>query len=172
LFDAIAEVAGVDYVVDSSKGAYRYRALYNFASSRVFGIVLVRDYRGVVYSKMKRGRGLEATAKEWAARLNQIEMLTRGIPDDRLLRVKYESLCRDPRAELTQICDFLGLDFADTMLCRPADEVHHIGGSPSKFDPGRRAIRLDESYREKFTDQQLSKMREIVGSAAVLWGYD
>ena len=172
LFDAIAEVAGVDYVVDSSKGVYRYRALYNFSNSRVFGIVLVRDYRGVVYSKMKRGRTLEATAREWAARLNQMEMLTRGVPDDRLLRVKYEDLCRDPRAELTRICDFLGLEFADTMLSRPAEEVHHIGGSPSKFDPARRAIRLDESYREKFTDQQLSKMREIVGSAAVLWGYD
>lgn len=172
LFDAITEVTGAECLVDSSKSAYRFRALYEYAPTRVYGVHLVRDYRGTVYSKMKRGKTMEVAAREWAARIHQTRSLTKGIPEAQIFRLRYEDLCRDPRRELMRICSFLDLDFLDTMLSRPLDEVHHLGGSPSKFDPAKKIIRLDESFREAFTEKDTASMRRIIGDAAVEFGYD
>lgn len=172
LFDAVANVTGVRFITDSSKGAIRYRALYNYAPDRVFAIVLVRDYRGVVFSKMKRGRDLEATSREWARRLTLIDAVTRSVPEGQLQTIRYEDLCEDPRRELSILCERLGLGFSETMLTRPRSSHHHLGGSPSKFDPSRRKIALDRSYYDAFSEEQMAAMRRAVGEVAVRWGYD
>lgn len=172
LFDAITEAIGADCLVDSSKSAFRFRALYDFAPNRVFGILLVRDYRGAVHSKMKRGQDMGVAACEWVARIQQASRLTDGIPDNQLLRLRYEDLCNEPRSELARICELLELDFENAMLSRPSAEMHHLGGSPSKFDPARKSIQLDQSYADAFTKEDLARMREIVGVAAAEWGYE
>ena len=145
--------------------------LYDAQPRRLYAIILGRDYRGTVHSRMKRGRDLETSVRTWARCMRQIEELTKDIPAQQRIRVRYEDLCADPRAELSRICDFLKLDFSEKMLSRPAGNVHHIGGSPSKFDPGRRKIELDQSYLNAFTAEQLATMKEIAGEAAVNWGY-
>jgi hypothetical protein len=98
--------------------------------------------------------------------------LTRDIPHEQLIRIRYEDLCRDPRAELTRICDFINIDLCEKMLSRPSSEVHHIGGSPSKFDPAQKAIVMDQSYLDSFNESELKLMRDIVGEVACEWGYD
>lgn len=172
LFDAVADVTGVRFVTDSSKSAIRYRALYNYAPGRVFAIVLVRDYRGVVHSKVKRGRDVQVTTREWARRLALIEAVTRDVPSECVHTMRYEDLCEDPRREMSQLCDRLGLSFSDSLLARPQSSLHHLGGSPSKFDPSRREIALDRSYVNAFSTEQLAEMRRVVGELAVRWGYD
>jgi hypothetical protein len=46
-----------------------------------------------------------------------------------------------------------------------------LGGGPSKFDPARKAIDLDQSYLDAFTEYDLETMRNIVGDIATEWGY-
>ena len=104
--------------------------------------------------------------------MQQIKQLTKDVPKDQLIRVRYEDLCGDPRSELSRICKFLNLEFSENMQSRPTDNLHHIGGSPSKFDPDRKKIELDQSYLHAFSGQQLATMRDIVGDAAADWGYD
>jgi hypothetical protein len=104
--------------------------------------------------------------------MQQIDALTSDLPAAQRFRIRYEDLCVDPKRELGRLCDFLGLEFSDTLLRRPEENVHHIGGSPSKFDPSRKTIQLDTSYRNAFSAQDLAAMKAIVGSAAEKWGYD
>ena len=172
LYDAIFEQTTARYVIDSSKSRFRFRLLYEYEPDRMCAVVLGRDYRGTVYSRMKRGRDMETSVRTWVRCMRQIDELTQDIPAEQRIRVRYEDLCADPVAELSRICGFLKVDFSDEMLSRPSGNVHHLGGSPSKFDPDRTKIKLDQSYRGAFTPEQLATMREIAGEAAADWGYE
>ena len=171
LFDAACRVTGKKYCVDSSKSAFRYRALHEADPSRTLAIVLVRDYRAVVHSKIKHGNNLETAARGWRKKMRQIEALTRDVPASRKFQLRYESLCTNPEAELKRLCDFIGVDFSSSMLQRPSHDVHHIGGSPSKFDPQRTRISIDTSAQGAFQAAELKTMRRLVGPMAMRWGY-
>jgi hypothetical protein len=57
------------------------------------------------------------------------------------------------------------------MLTRPDNDVHHIGGSPSKFQPGQRTVREDTSYADAFSAKDLATLKAIIGDAGKEWGY-
>jgi Sulfotransferase family len=171
LLDAVCRVTGKEYCVDSSKSAFRYRALYKADPARTLAVILVRDYRAVVHSKIKHGKSLTAAARRWRSKMRQIEALTQDVPARRKFELKYESLCENPEAELRRLCDFIGVEFSSSMLQRPSQDVHHIGGSPSKFDPQRARISLDHSADGAFQAAELEQMRRLVGPMAERWGY-
>ncbi|TAK51502.1 MAG: sulfotransferase [Gammaproteobacteria bacterium] len=171
LFDAIFAVSNARFVVDASKSTTRFRSIYDANPHSARAIVLGRDYRAVVHSKVKRGRSLEAAAIGWRKRMIQIEHLTADLPPGRSIRIRYEDLCGEPKVELTRICDFLGLEYASVMLHRKTLDLHHLGGSPSKFDPSKSAIVLDKKHETAFTKQELETMRRLVGRVAESWGY-
>jgi hypothetical protein len=172
LFDAACAVSRRSVCVDSSKSPFRFRALYRLHPEKAVAIVLTRDYRAVVHSKMRRGESLESAARGWCAAMRQIDALTRDLPPHRVHHLKYECLCENPRSEMTRLCEFLGLGFSETMLRRQLPGMaHHIGGSPSKFDVSRTAIALDRSHVEAFSEDELRRMRRLVGSDAVRWSY-
>jgi len=171
LLDAVQSVSGCSHCVDSSKSAIRFRSVFERSPRRSLAIVLTRDYRAVVHSKMKRGMDLETAAMGWKRKMHQIEVLTSDLPTGVVSRVKYEDLCEDPRHVLAEICGFIGIEFADAMLRRTIGVSHHIGGSPSKFDEARVSISLDRSYLEQFDVKELARLKGIVGDTAERWGY-
>jgi Sulfotransferase family len=171
LYEAVAAVTGCAICVDSSKSAFRFRALHDLNPARSLAIVLTRDYRAVVHSKMKRGLTLEAAALGWKRKMREIDALTRDLPWTTVHRISYESLCENPNRELREICEFLKIEFSEEMLTRPRAEVHHIGGSPSKFDESRSRIVLDRSHVDRFDAADRSCLRKIVGKTATKWGY-
>ena len=171
LADAILSATDNKILVDSSKSALRFWSVFREQPAKVRAVFLVRDYRAVVYSKMKRGQSLERAALGWRQKMEQIELLTSDVSDDRCYRLKYENLCADPAKALAGLCAFLDIDFDTKMLSRPKEGTHHIGGSPSKFDPSKRAISLDTSYRNAFDRESLARMQELVGTVGDSWGY-
>jgi hypothetical protein len=171
LFDAIAEVSGKEVIVDSSKSPFRFLSLYYERPSRVKLILLTRDYRGVVYSKMKRGADLEQSAVGWVRRMRQMDQIRRLVPKSRVTVVKYEDLCTDPEHVMGKLCSFVGVDFSPRVLRRSPSEMHHIGGSPSKFNEDKQEIRLDDRYCTAFSPAEVARMRDIAADEARSWGY-
>jgi len=171
LYDAVSAATDRPFCVDSSKSAYRFRDVYHLDSARTIAIALARDYRAVVHSKMKRGQSLQTAAVGWRRRMHQIQLLTSDLPQDRIFRLKYESFCENPSSELARLCKFIGIDFTEAMLQRATGSMHHIGGSPSKFDSRRVKISLDRAYEGQFAPDALKSMRELVGNVAEHWGY-
>jgi hypothetical protein len=171
LLDAITAHADPACIVDSSKSVYRFRSLYDRYPDRTKAIILHRDYRAVVYSKMKRGASLEGAASTWAEKVNVIEKLTAGLPDDALLQLRYEDLCSDPKGEIQRVCGFVGLEFEESMLARPSEGIHDLGGSPSKFHKERKEIRFDSEYLQAFTEKELAELRRLAGRHAEHGGY-
>lgn len=172
LLEAASRASGRSVCIDSSKSPFRFRAVSDLDPGRARAIVLARDFRAVVHSKMKRGETLETAARGWRVAMEQIDALTRDLPGDRVHRLRYEDLCNQPRAELGRLCGFLGIPFQDAMLRRPEKaHLHHIGGSPSKFDESRHDIVLDRAYEGAFSPSDVDRMRRIVGNEAGRWGY-
>jgi len=172
LFDAIAMVSGATAIIDSSKSPFRFTSLFQLRPERMKLIQLARDYRGVVHSKMKRGQELGPSLASWSRRLHQMEMMRRDVPDANVMRLKYEDLCLNSESVLRDICSFIGVDFDAGVLRRNAENLHHIGGSPSKFQETKREIRLDESHLTAFSADELEYMRNNVGPEAMQWGYE
>jgi hypothetical protein len=171
LYDAVSATTGRPFSVDSSKSPYRFRDVYGFDPGRTVAIALSRDYRAVVHSRIRHGQSMHMAALGWRRRMRQIMVLTKDLPADRVMRLTYETFCEDPRAALNRICSFLGIEFAESMLQRATENVHHIGGSPSKFDPGRIQIALDRSHVGQFSATELRTIQRLVGDAAAEWGY-
>jgi hypothetical protein len=172
LLEAACAVTGRAVCIDSSKSPFRFRAAYGLDPGRVRAIVLARDFRAVVHSKMKRGASLEVAAEGWRIALKHIDALTRDLPTSHVHRLKYEELCDNPRAVLARLSRFLGLEFSEAMLRRQTTVgFHHIGGSPSKFDSSRADIRLDDSYLDACSEDDILRMRRIVGAEAAKWSY-
>jgi hypothetical protein len=171
LYDAVAAASGRPFCVDSSKSPFRFYDVYRADPKRTIAIALARDYRAVVHSKMKRGQTMRSAAAGWRRKMLQIESLTRDLPAGRVFRLKYESLCMNTRYELERLCGFLGIEFKEAMLEPTAANLHHIGGSPSKFDPARMKISIDRSHEDRFDPNALRVMRQLVGEIADQWGY-
>lgn len=173
LFDAILEVAAVEYVVDSSKNPFRFKALSHIAPHRVKLILLSRDFRDVVASKAKRGRPVRKAASEWAMRMKQMESVSVGMNSDQVTRVRYEDLVENPENVLRSISRFLGVEF-DAKMLDLADNVdrHHIGGSPSKFDIQRRSrVALDSRPGTRLSAEELQLAEQVARKAARRWDY-
>jgi hypothetical protein len=171
LFDAVTTVSGRRISVDSSKSVARFRLVYQNDPERNRAIVLSRDVRAVVHSKMKRGRSLEGAARGWRRKMNLIAERTADLPRQHVHVLKYEELCESPLVELAKICEFLGVGMTEAMTRRASVDVHHIGGSPSKFDENRKSIVLDRTYEGYFGDRELQRIRAIAGAEAGRWGY-
>ena len=172
LFDAAFNVSGVDFLVDSSKSAIRMRTLFDAQPDRMIVIMLARNFRGTVHSKMKRDMDITEAIESWTRQIKAMKNIVSDMPSEQVIRVKYEDLCEDPAAELRRICSHIGVEYSADMLLRPSTDIHHIGGSPSKFDPERKGIIKDESYVDAFSDEQVAYMKKVVGDAAADWGYD
>ena len=171
LFRAIGEVSQRRFIVDSSKSVFRFLSLYKRIPRQLKLVLLVRDYRGVTFSGMQRGRSLTQSVTSWTKKLRQMEAMSSLVPDAMVLRVKYEDLCQDPDRTMRRLCEFVGVEYDAAILDRKLDGLHHIGGSPSKFSEDHRAIRLDTRYQTAFSDDELGAMRKIVGPEAEKWGY-
>jgi hypothetical protein len=171
LYDAALRFTQNDYLVDSSKNIFRFRATYDCRPGSARAILFARDYRAVAYSKIKRGRSLEYAAHRWKSYAERMQRMTADIPATEKYRLRYEDLCSDPRGQMSKLCDFLGLEFSEAMLQRPTSDVHHIGGSPSKFDPSKVHIAADTDYKNHLSEAESLRLKRIVGSAADPWGY-
>lgn len=81
---------------------------------------LVRDGRDVYlsYRSLRRSgetwgpNGVIPTALYWVDGLRRIE----SVPEHSLIEVRYEDIVENPEAELTRLCDFMGISFRRQML--------------------------------------------------------
>jgi protein-tyrosine sulfotransferase len=94
-------------------------------------VILVRDGRAVVESCGRTfGWDFDLAARRWAAAADTALRFVRSRPDDdpAVRLVRYEDLFTDPRAQLTRLLTFLGLDVSEYELST-ADRLPIRGSS-------------------------------------------
>lgn len=166
LFDAVLRARKTRYVLDSSKSTFRLKSLIKHAPNRIKVIALYRDPRGVVNSKMKRGVPLRKASYHWKWVAHQMNLIAKEAPADSICRVKYEDLCTNLHDEMARILGFLGLAFDSAVLRRNHADVHHLGGSPSKYTGEESPIRLDDSYKQTLSERDQRQIQAITSTPA------
>jgi GT2 family glycosyltransferase len=172
LYQAVAEVADADVVVDASKWPGQALALRRALPFDMSLLNVVRDPRGVAYSWAKAGvrrpHGGERdtvmathsprhTAVRWTA--FQTEIAAIGHAFDSRGRLRYEDFVADPAAELRRAIAALGLPIADDDLAHVhGDSIdlpasHGIAGNPSRFTSGEVRLLSDNTWTRDFPER-------------------
>lgn len=82
-------------------------------------IHLVRDGRDVAYSWMKEMHLYEKpwfAAEKWREAEQAWDRLVQHLPEGQYLEITYEDMVNDTVGTLTEVCQFLGVDYHDRML--------------------------------------------------------
>jgi hypothetical protein len=165
LYDAVAEVAGAELVVDASKSTAQLFALRRIEGLDLRVLHLVRDPRGVAHSWTKSGLHKPQSthgdtmgtysphrlAVLWAALEMECSVLGAVAPHS--ARVRYEDLVDRPRPTLTQGLTGVGLPPAPGDLDHVGDHSvvlgpsHGVAGSRTRFTTGRIELRVDDAWR-------------------------
>lgn len=173
---AISFISGKPCVVDSSKEATRALSLLRIYP-RIKVIHLIRNPEGIIESNLNRinqGAGFKFLRKKfhnqrlvplymalssinWVAG-NLLAEILHKLYSRQILRVRYEDLCQQPRAELIRIANFIGYNLDSVIQeidqSRPMSIGHNIGGNRLRlegsfvFDPNISSKRfLPSSYK-------------------------
>jgi hypothetical protein len=165
----VLRLAGADVFFDTSKRAMRLQHLLDTPELDVRVVKLVRDVRGYVSSAKKRGQSVPDAARTWRTDQENIEHLTRRMPADRVMLLRYEDVCRDPRSWLKRTYGFCGVEAIDPPEAVVSSEHHVIGNNMRRNEQIR--IRLDESWRDRLTPAEQARVLDIAGPLPARFGY-
>ena len=165
----VLRVANADVFFDTSKKAVRLDHLLQTPELDVKVIKLVRDVRGYVSSAKKRGESVDDAAHAWRHVQETLDALTRRLPPDRLMVLRYEDLCRDPRNWLKRTYGFCGVEAIDPPEVVVSQEHHVLGNNMRRHE--KVAIRLDESWRSLLNVDEQERALAIAGAFHTRFGY-
>lgn len=158
--DAVSQISGKEYVIDSSKDLARLRAILKNKSFSTFTIHIVRNPSGQINSMLKADqRG------HWKGRIfkkpfigfkkllflihkyNTVISSTRRLLGDKPhIEIHYEDLVNKPEETLSTILEKLGLNFETAQLNWAGTERHHLAGNRmrNKFT---NELKIDNSWK-------------------------
>lgn len=184
----VFEASGRPCLVDSSKKPMRAFHLSLVDDVDVYLLHLVRDSRGVAFSKAKafarderggvqadvRAAPVARTARRWLlTNLVCSSLLSRRRPG-RYLRLRYEDFVADPGATLRRIAALCEVDLAETIRKVTEGEAlevgHTVGGNRVRMTR-RLAIRPDLEWRAKLSAAQESSIWRWTGRLLRHYGY-
>lgn len=190
LYRAIQETSGRPIVLDSSKSPLRAYALLHAPDVDLRLLHLVRDGRGVVWSRMKpkdRSKNPEAgvprdfaaapawrTTLEWTAANLQSEWIAAQAPPGMALRVTYEALCDHPHEVLGQIGWLVGEDFSTVATAvanrQPLRVGHQVAGNSIRMAE-QVVFRPDTTWQQQMPEQARTRFWRMAGWLAQRYGY-
>ncbi len=139
-------------------------------------IHIVRDGRAVAASVLPLDWGActaDAAARTWLIALAYGLAAESVLGPQRVLRVRYEDLVREPGRTLRELCDWLGLSFEEALVAsaggldlpRHTREQHRlVGGKPD-------ASRI-EAWREALSPREIEQFEAIAAQMLEHLGYE
>lgn len=188
LYGAILETAGAAAVVDTTGDPLYGLALAHAFPADLRHVHLVRDSRGVVYSRstvVARADRVDgpstllqgsarAVALDWSAHHLGLELLSQRVPS---VRVRYETLAGEPARALGPVLALCGLeasaDLAEELAAHRLDlPVHHsAAGNPMQFRQGSIEVRVDERWREHLSRGDRAVSLGLTAPLLLRYGY-
>lgn len=188
LFEAVAQVSGHRVIVDSTKNPGRGLALAGTPGLDVRLIHLVRDCRGVAYSRSKQfarsvESGLEkeirpvsarSTAISWAG-FNGFSSLIRRLGHGaKGMLLRYEDLVAEPLPTLDRIGAVTGLDMGPVKVKLEGGEAfdfgHTVSGNRVRMT-GSLRLRPDLAWTEEMPPEARKTVWRVSGPLMRSYGY-
>ena len=169
--ESVLETTGKTVFVDTSKDPLRLKSLHRLSNLDVRAIHLVRDVRGVVASRLRRGTAETAcqAAHQWVKLHQRLETDLALLPREKRLRLRYEDFCQDATGNLERLYRFCGGD-AGVAISDVRTNAHHIVGNPMRLNP-LSEIKLDERWKSQLTEDQLQGIEQVAAKVGQQYGY-
>ena len=188
LYEAIGDVSGKEVIVDSSKAPMRNYALLLNDNIDLRLIHLIRDGRGVVWSKMKPlKKSVEAgipknsraiaswrTSLDWVLANLESEWVVGRARLGTSLRITYEKFVEDPSAVLKEIKLLIGEDLtrlSNALVAGEAMQVGHIVGGNHLRMAKSIVVRQNLEWKQKLSPQDKRIFWQMAGWLARRYGY-
>ena len=189
LFEAISTVSGKGIVVDSSKNPVRALALSLTPGLDLRPVHLVRDGRGMAYSRQKsfkkddeRGIARDISPKPvwnsaalWLSMNLLSEWMTRKAGPERSTRIRYEDFVVDPTGALKKAGRAAGLDFSGVAARLTAGEAlpigHNVGGNRLRMSGSVRLRSEAQAWRDGLTRKDRRFFLALAGPLLLRYGY-
>jgi len=136
-------------------------------------IHLIRDGRANTYSYIRKshiGINVKKAAKRWKRLNHRIEEALTRVSKEKICRIRYEDLCRNPEETIQKLCNFIGIRYVPGMLQVHNFSQHSIGGNPRRFQY-KNEIQLDKSWKTGLTKADLRIFEKIGGTLNRRYGY-
>ena len=170
LADIVARIKGCEVFLDSSKRPERATLMQRSGEFDMRVIHLVRDGRAVSWSSMKHLKiGPAEAARSWLADNYGSEQARRYFPSHHWLTLRYEDLCADPDGTLARLHGFIGVPSRNGYHKFRAGD-HHIIGNRMRLS-STSEIRLDESWKQALTAEQMTTIDRLVAPLNRRYGY-
>lgn len=166
LYRAVAKVANVDVIVDSTRWPTAPLALGLVPGTDVYVVHLIRDPRAVIYSWRRRKLlvdrpgnpemqtfGPYYTMTSWWARTLLADVVMRRRDPSRRRSLRYEDLMANPKVGVGDVASWVlgkpaDVDFIDDGSAR-MEATHTVGGNPSRLATGTVELRQDDEWISK-----------------------
>ena len=165
----VLQVTGARVFFDTSKRAMRLYHLLQAPELDLKVVKLVRDVRGYACSAKRRGGAVQDAALTWRRDQESFDRITRRMRSDRVMLLRYEDVCRDPRTWLKRLYAFCGVEPIDPPEFVIPREHHVLGNNMRRSDSIR--IRLDESWRATLSVEEQTRAVMIAGPLHARNGY-
>jgi len=147
IVEKVRQLSGCGVILDSSKNGEQLRFMEMERADGVYAIYLVRDGRGVAYSKMTRvGDSVWRASRKWVLENLKIILMMAILPKRQRYFLRYEDLCKSPQEEVRKILEWMSLGGGDVTLSK--HDRHNVCGSPHRFDKNTAEVRLDDRWRK------------------------
>jgi hypothetical protein len=175
-YDLIRRLRGVDMVVDSSKEIYKAISVYlrDPGSTRI--ILLIRDGRGVLYSRLYSGvltgeSPISAIGKWRKYYSRALDLVQRWVDPSHVSYLRYEDLVAKPDETVTKLYPWLGVQ-ADPLLSSQSKKLLHIaGGNDGTKARFKQGIQLDNRWLDGLNQQELDLFDRLAGRLNRRLGY-
>ena len=183
VYTAVQEVSGAAVIVDSSKSPSYAHLLSRTPGVQVHLVHLVRDCRGVAYSRLRRNaRGelhwrsenllVARTALEWGAVNVLSHLLKSRLP---YTLVRYEDFVNDPEHTLRRIVSDAGQPTPNLSFVNMSSVLvgadHIVSGNQMRFESGWISVKADEEWRHKLARRHLWILNAIAWPWLARYGY-
>ncbi len=186
VYGRLVEITGARVIVDSSGRPSNGAALRLLRGVDPYVLHLVRDPRGVAYSRLRPkpspdGSGQMATdpawytAVDWMATNIAADDVRRHLARARSSFLRYEDLVATPKQAIEEIVGFLGETltpdpFLDTRTVNLGSN-HMVSGNPDRFHQGPVRVRPDVGWLERMPSKDRRITTLITLPMALRYGY-
>lgn len=160
LVKAILKATNTSAFLDSSKAINHTFFLSQIEAFDFHIIRLIRDPRAQVNSAMKYNNWtVEKATEMWINEMNKNEKTLQKMKL-KILNLRYEDLCREPKSELRSLYDFVGLDSSNVSLDFRDTTRHIIGNGKMRLGDDK-AIKERTEWKNELTNAQISKIEGL-----------
>lgn len=135
---------------------------------------IVRDGRAVAASIIPLDWGantIERAAHSWRKRVSQYCSVESELGPQRVIRVRYEDLVREPEKTMKELCSFLGITYQPAMAGGKGFHVPDYTAIQHSLIGSRPDSKQIEAWRQLLTSRQVEIFESIAGNLLSTLGY-